>query len=155
MAEIVWNPRLSCPVCSSRSRVEIDKRIMFSAYPRKRAISLAPVLGVKESVMNKHLEHIGGDITGPEDYGQRLLQSLEVALQDARDIIQDARGDGSYSAAINGIKAIAMLIETQAKLVGLANSSKQKSVTVSLSLPEGEVAKLAKDYENTVEIDGK
>jgi len=105
--------------------------------------------------MNKHLEHIGGDLTGPEDYGQRLLQSLEVALQDARDIIQDARGDGSYSAAINGIKAIAMLIETQAKLVGLANSSKQKSVTVSLSLPDGEVAKLARDYETTVEIDGK
>jgi hypothetical protein len=105
--------------------------------------------------MNKHLEHIGGDITGPEDYGKKLLQSLEVALQDARDIIQEARGDGSYAAAVNGIRAIALLIETQAKLVGLANASKQKSVTVSLSLPDGEVAKLAQDYKDTVEVDGK
>jgi len=105
--------------------------------------------------MNKHLEHIGGDLTGAEDYGKRLLDSLEVALQDCRDIVQDARGDGSYSAAVNGIKAIATLVETQAKLVGLANSSKQKSVTVSLALPEGEVAKLANDYKTTVEIDGE
>lgn len=105
--------------------------------------------------MNKHLEHIGGDLTGTEDYGTRMLESLEVALQDAREIIQDARGDGSYAAAINGIKAIAMLIETQAKLVGLASSSRQKSVTVRLSLPEGEVAKMAQDYKTTVEIDGE
>ena len=78
MADMIWNPRPSCPVCSLRNRLEIDKRIVLSAYPRKRAESLAPILGIRESVMNKHLEHIGGDITGPEDYGKKLLQSLEA-----------------------------------------------------------------------------
>lgn len=133
----------------------MDKWVVLSAFPQQRAKSIAKILGVSVHAMNKHLEHIGGDLSGVEDYGKRLLDSLEVALQDCRDIVQDARGDGSYSAAVNGIKAIATLIETQAKLVGLANSSQQKSVTVSLALPDGEVAKLANDYKTTVEIDGE
>lgn len=150
----MWNPRPRCGVCSSRSRVSVDNRIVFSPNPRQRALSLAPILGVSRSMMNKHLDHIGGDLTGVEDYGSRMLQTLEVALQDCRDIVQEARGDGSYAAAVNGIRAMATLIETQAKLVGLANSSKKKNVTVSLALPDGEVEKLAQNYHTTVEVDG-
>ena len=114
-----------------------------------------PYLGVSESAMNKHLEHIGSDISSADDYGNRLLQSLEVALQDCRDIVQDARADASYNAAVNGIRAICTLIETQAKLVGLANSSKQKSVAISMSLPEEELDMLANNYHATVVVDGK
>ena len=84
-----------------------------------------------------------------------MLQSLEVALRDCRDIVQEARGDGSYTAAVNGIRAIGTLIETQAKLVGLASASKQKSVAVSMALPDEELDKLANDYHSTVVIDGK
>lgn len=105
--------------------------------------------------MNKHLEHIGSDVSAAEDYGTRLLQSLEVALQDCRDIVQDARADQAYSAAVNGIRAIGSLIETQAKLVGLANSSKQKSVAISMSLPDEELDMLANNYHATVVVDGK
>lgn len=116
---------------------------------------MASVLGIPVSSVNKHLEHIGSDVTAAENYGNRLLQSLEVALQDCRDIVQEARGDGSYTAAVNGIRAIGTLIETQAKLVGLANASKNKSVAISMSLPDDELDKLANDYHATVVIDGE
>jgi len=105
--------------------------------------------------MNRHLEHLGAELSATEDYGTRLLQSLEVALQDCRDIVQEARDDGSYNAAVNGIKAIGSLIETQAKLVGLANASRQKNVAISMALPEDELDKLAQNYRATVVVDGK
>ena len=150
-----WSPRPNCPLCSSVGRLDIDQKLLLAPNPISRGESLRKNLQVSRSAMNKHLEHIGSDVTAVEDYGTRLLQTLEVALQDCRDIVQEAREDGSYAAAVNGIKAIGTLIETQAKLVGLASASKQKSVAVTMSLPDDELNKLAQNFRDTVVIDGK
>ena len=142
--------RKDCPICPSRLRERVDT-LLSTTTNLPGAISLVTKeLNIPRGSVEKHASHVAADLMDKEDYGPKILHTLDSVLEEASDIIQEARSDQAYAAALNGIKIIGGLLETQAKLLGLLSPHSSKSVHVHLAVPKEEVAKMADDYRTTV-----
>jgi hypothetical protein len=102
------------------------------------------------NMVKTHAGHAVEKVAAEESYGPKILGKLDHILNEASDIIDEARHAEAYSAALNGIKIIGGLLETQAKLLGLLSPSTTKKIHVHVAVPQEEVAKMAEDYRATV-----
>lgn len=78
-----------------------------------------------------------------------LVRSVDSILQQAQDIVTDAKTENLYRTALDGLKIMGSLLVTQAKLLGHLKPDQKNSVNVHLSMSPKEVAKLAEDYSST------
>ena len=105
--------------------------------------------------MTKHLKESATEVVQSKDYTAKIVDVLEDTINDAREIIQEARGEQLYTTALNGMRILAGILETQAKILGIADKHASKSnqtLHLHMSVPPSEVSKMAEDYKSTVEV---
>lgn len=95
------------------------------------------------------------ELAESSEYITKVVGTLDSAIQETREIAQEARSEGLFSTALNGMKILAGILETQAKIMGIADkhtSKAHKTLHVHMELPKEEVKKLAEDFHTTVDI---
>ena len=143
---------MGCKICGSRYQDRVDTLLSTTQNLSKAIIFIAKELNMSRNMVKKHASHVASSLSSNEDYGPKILTKLEDVLDEASQIIGEARSAEAYAAALNGIKIIGGLLETQAKLLGLL--SPNKNVHVHVGVPTEELAKMAEDYTTTVvEVD--
>lgn len=106
--------------------------------------------------MNNHIKESATEVVQSKDYTTKIISILEEVVGDTQEIIQEARGEQLYTTALNGMRILASILETQAKILGIADKHAGKSnqtLHLHMSVPPSEVSKMAEDYKATVEIE--
>ncbi len=145
-----YHPKKSCKICGSRYEKRVDELLITTNNLPKAYTFIAKEFDMTRNMVKKHASHAIDKVSSEESYGPKILGKLDHILNEASDIIDEARHAEAYSAALNGIKIIGGLLETQAKLLGLLSPNSSKSVHVHVAVPPEEVAKMADDYRKTV-----
>lgn len=109
----LFHPATPCRFCRRSDRLEVDLGFL-SGYGRRD----------KSDAWAKHQFHIAEAIVAEPAYrngthGRKILDAFEEALKTARSIIKEARQAGELALALEGVKVIASIGESQAKIAGM------------------------------------
>jgi hypothetical protein len=145
----------NCKICRSEYRAEHDSKLFLGPLSNQVIKSEREKFGVSKSMMTKHLKESATEVVQSKDYTAKIVDVLEDTINDTREIIQEARGEQLYTTALNGMRILAGILETQAKILGIADKHASKSnqtLHLHMSVPPSEVSKMAEDYKSTVEV---
>ena len=118
-----------------------------------------PLASMTSDVALTHKKETAVQLAQDEGYTTKVVSALDEAITDTKDIIQEAREAESYHTAIAGLKVLAQILETQAKIMGVADKHASKSnqtLHLHMNVSQDEVKKLAEDYKSTtIEIESQ
>ena len=111
-------------------------------------------LGMTKAAVKSHVKHAAPEIVSKAEYGNNVVDALQEAINTAKEVIEDARGEQMYGTAINGLKVLAGILETQAKIMGVVDKgSGANNLHLHVAVPTEDLSKLAEDYKATVDTE--
>jgi len=135
-------------------RWDIEKRLLTTSNLSLEVQRVAEENSLSAKQVKKHLPHLAKEMVAPSspEYSKKIVGAVEDLLTQAQEIVDLSKGEGLYKTALDGLKTMGTLLTTQAKLLGHLDTT-NNTTNVSVVMSPKDVAKLAEDYQNTVEAE--